>query len=188
MGVMAVPTEHHRFSLEDYHRLAEAGVLREDDRVELIRGELIEMNPIGSRHAESLRELAAALASALGDRARIAVQDPMVLEDSEPQPDLMVLRRRPGGYWLAHPGPADVLLVVEVADSSASYDRGVKLPLYAAAGVPEAWLVDLALGRLELHRSPTSNGYRDVTLAVPGDRLAPGAFPDALVEVATLLP
>ncbi|MGH9063130.1 MAG: Uma2 family endonuclease [Acidimicrobiales bacterium] len=185
---MAVELQRHRFSVEDYHRLAEAGVLGEDDRVELIRGELIEMSPIGSRHAESLRRLSRALAGAVGaDRAALAIQDPLRLPGSEPQPDLMLLAPRPSGYWDAHPGPRDVLLLVEVADTTVRYDREVKLPLYAEAGVPEAWLVDMVAGRVEVHREPRPDGYRTVTLARGGDRVAPAAFPDAKVEVAPLL-
>ena len=184
---MAVQAQHHRFSVDDYHRLVEAAVLDEDDRVELIRGELIEMAPIGSRHAESLRQLHRALASVVGDRAVVAVQDPLRLADSEPQPDLMLVSPRSGGYWDAHPGVADVLLVVEVADTTAGTDREIKLPLYAAAGVPEAWLVDLVAGCLEVHRGPRLEGYRSITVARAGDIVSPAAFPEAKVEVSPLL-
>ena len=184
---MVVDAHHHRFSVDEYHRLAEAGVLDEDDRVELIRGELIEMTPIGSRHAESLRRLHRALASMLSDRAVISVQDPLRLSDSEPQPDLMLLAPRPGGYWDAHPGVADVFLVVEVADTTARTDREIKLPLYAEAGVAEAWLLDLVSGCLEVHRDPRPHGYRSITVARAGDTVIPAAFPEAAVEVAPLL-
>lgn len=184
---VVVEAQHHRFSVDDYHRLAEAAVLDEDDRVELIRGELIEMAPIGSRHAESLRRLHRALASVVGDKALVAVQDPLRLVDSEPQPDLLLLSPRPSGYWDAHPGVGDVLLVVEVADTSARTDREIKLPLYAEAGIAEAWLVDLVAGCLEIHRDPRLQGYRSITVARAGDTISPAALPEATVEVGPLL-
>lgn len=123
----------------------------------------------------------------VGDRAVVAVHDPLRLVESEPQPDLMLLSPRPGGYWDSHPGPRDVLLVVEVADTSARNDREVKLPLYAEAGVPEAWLVDLVAGRLEVHREPRPDGYHSIVLVRAGDTVAPAAFPEAAVEAGTLL-
>jgi Uma2 family endonuclease len=182
-----VAIKAHRFSVDEYHRLAEAAVLDEDDRVELIRGELIELTPIGSCHAESLRRLHRALASTVNDRAVVAVQDPLCLFDSEPQPDLMLLSPRPGGYWDAHPGAGDVLLVVEVVDTTARTDREVKLPLYAEAAVAEAWLVDLVAGCLEVRRDARPHGYRSITVARAGDTVSPAAFPEAKVEVAPLL-
>ena len=181
------PVPRHRLTVADYHRLGEAGILDEDDRVELIRGELIEMTPIGSRHAESLRRLHRALAAVVGDRAVIAVQDPLGLVDSEPQPDLMLLSPLPGGYWECHPGPEDVLLVVEVADTTARYDREIKVPLYAEVGVREAWLIDLVAGCVQVHREPSAHGYRSIIVLRAGDTVAPAAFPEAVVEVAPLL-
>ncbi|PZS23451.1 MAG: Uma2 family endonuclease [Acidimicrobiales bacterium] len=186
LGV-SVELERHRFSVEDYYQLARAGVLREDDRVELIRGELLVMSPIGSRHAESLRRLSRALTVGVGDRAMVAVQDPLRMPDSEPQPDLMLLSPRPGGDWETHPRPADVLMLVEVADTTVAYDREVKLPLYAEAGIPEAWLVDLVAARLEMHRGPGPDGYRQITHTRAGDTVAPTAFQDVMVEVGSLL-
>lgn len=141
---MAVEITKHLFDVSEYHRLAEAGIFREDDRVELIRGEVVEMSPIGSRHAACVRGLEELLHEALGRSAHVSVQSPVQIDElSEPQPDLAVLKRRADRYATAHPNPFDVLLIIEVADTSIDYDRKVKLPLYATAGIAEAWLIDL---------------------------------------------
>jgi Uma2 family endonuclease len=132
-----------RFTVHDYHRMAEAGILHEDDRVELIEGEVVEMTPIGGRHASCVAELTWLLSRQIGDELRLCVQNPVRLgEHGEPQPDLAVIRAR--DYKGSLPGPEDVMLLIEVADTSLSYDREVKLPLYARAGIAEAWLVDLS--------------------------------------------
>jgi Uma2 family endonuclease len=151
----------HRLSVDDYHRMAESGILGPDDRVELLEGEILDMSPIGSLHAALVRVLARWLGSIAGDRAIVAVQDPIRLDDaSEPQPDIAILKARPDCYASAHPGPEDVLLVVEVAETSLGYDLGVKVPLYARHGIPEVWVVD-AVGRIA-HRflDPGAAGYR----------------------------
>ena len=159
----APPVRRHRWTVADYHRLAEAGILGEDDRVELIEGELYEMAPIGSRHAGAVDWILSKLSEMAGGRAIVRCQSPIRLgERSEPQPDLALLRPRADWYRDAHPGPEDVLLVVEVADTTAGWDREVKFPLYARHGIPEAWLVDLEAGRLEIHRGPGPEGYRRI--------------------------
>ncbi len=177
-----------KFTVEEYHRLAEVGILGEDDRVELIDGEIVQMSPIGNRHAGTVDFLAEHFLKTVGGRGQVRVQNPVRLgEDSEPQPDLALLRPRGDYYRGGHPGPEDVLLVVEVAETSADYDREVKLLLYARWGVPEAWLVDLEQDRIEVYRSPSPEGYREVQVVARGEQVAPAAFPEAKLRVDDLL-
>ena len=153
----------HRVSLSEYHRMGEAGILGPGLRTELIDGEVIEMPPIGHPHAGTVDLLANRLGGVVSKRALLRVQGPIWLDDySEPLPDIALLRPRADYYRSAHPGPADVLLVIEVADSSLSYDREVKLPRYALAAVPEVWLVDLSGRRLLIHRRPEGGRWSDV--------------------------
>lgn len=150
----------HRYTRAEYYRMAEAGIFGEDDRVELIEGEIIDMAPTGSQHAGTLKFLARTLQRIAADRAIVSVQDPLHLDEfSEPEPDLALLQPRDDFYRAAHPQPQDVLLVIEVAESSLAYDRDVKLPLYARHGIPEAWLVDLDGRRLERYAQPQADGY-----------------------------
>jgi Uma2 family endonuclease len=170
------PPTRHRFTVADYQRLGEAGILTEDDRVELIAGEIIAMTPIGPKHLWCLNRLTYAAVRAVGDRASVSVQNPIRLaDDGEPQPDLAVLRRQDGQDTV--PTGADVLLVIEVADTSLAYDRGVKLPLYAAAGIPEAWLMDLAGEKIERHSDPGPAGYRSIAIAGRGEALNSTVLP-----------
>lgn len=182
---MAAPPTTRRFTVDEYHRMVAAGILGEDDRVELLDGRILEMTPIGPAHAGCVKRLNRALARALGDAVTISVQDPVVLgEYAEPQADIAVLRPRTDGYGHRHPQPADVLLLVEVADTSLDRDRREKIPAYARAGIAETWLVDLAGQQVEVYRDPSPDGYRDVrrvtrdgTLTaaqVPGVRIAAG--------------
>jgi len=160
----------HRLSVGDYHRMGEVGILGPELRTELIDGEIIEMPPIGHPHAGTVKYLANRLKETVGRRAVLSVQDPVWLDDySEPLPDIALLRPRADDYRSAHPGPDDCLLVVEVADSSLAYDRDVKLPRYARAGISEVWLVDLAGRRLLIHRRPDAGRYAEAT---PVDDLA----------------
>jgi Uma2 family endonuclease len=186
---MAVTVARRRFTLDEYHRMGEVGILRPDDRVELIEGEIIQMTPIGSLHAATVARVHHFFATRLGERATLWIQNPLVLRDheSEPEPDVMLLERRADFYARGHPEPADVRLLIEVADSSLRYDRLTKLPLYARAGVAEAWLVDADHRRVEVHRGPTARGYQDVRTPGADGRFAPLAFPDIVVTLADLL-
>jgi len=177
------------FTVSEYHTMLEAGILHEDDRVELIEGEIWQMTPIGSHHAGELNWLTALFASLPGSRrAVISVQNPVRLSDfSEPQPDFLLLRFRDDFYTREHPAPADVLLLVEVADSSLGYDQDVKMGLYARHDIPEVWLYDLVHGAIVVHRDPSPQGYRNVRTFHPGEHLAPLAFPDLILEVGALL-
>ncbi len=178
-----------KFTVEEYHRLAEAGILGEDDRVELIEGEIVEMSPIGPRHAGAVNRIRYYLTPIeASGRALINVQNPIRLGDfGEPEPDIALLRPQPDFYATGHPGPEDVLLVVEVAETSAGYDRQVKVPLYARWGIPEAWLVDLEQDRMEVYRGPSPDGYREVQVVARGEQIAPAAFPEAKLRVDDLL-
>ena len=148
-----------RFTVHDYHRMGEAGILHEDDRVELIEGELVEMTAIGTRHFSCVNRLNRLLVVNVGDEAIVSVQNPVRLNEyTEPQPDLTVIR--PRDYRLSLPGPEDVLLLIEVSDTTLAYDRGVKLPLYARAGIREVWIVDLARETVGRHTDPSGKSYR----------------------------
>lgn len=154
----------HRLTVEEYHRMGETGVLAPDARVELIEGEVIDMAPIGSRHASVVNRLAKILFAAVGDRAIVQVQGPIRLGDrSEPEPDFALLKPRADYYRDALPTAADVLLVIEVAESTQRYDRTVKAPLYARHGVPELWVVDLENGQVHFHRHPEGDAYADIS-------------------------
>jgi Uma2 family endonuclease len=166
--------QRHRLSVDDYYRMAETGVLSPDDRTELIDGEIIDMPPIGSRHADVVTMLGQRLVYAVGDVAQVRVQAPVrLLPRSEPQPDIAVVTARQGGYRNAHPGAADVLVLIEVSDSTLRYDLEIKARLYAKHGIAEYWVVDLESNRVHRHRRPGSDGYgerdeiTDGTLPLP---------------------
>jgi Uma2 family endonuclease len=187
---MAIQTEvrRRRFTREEYHRMAEAGILHEDDRVELIEGEIVQMTPIGRRHAACVAELTRLLVPAIGQRALLWPQNPITLpNDTEPQPDIVLLRPRPDRYLQDDAHPEDVLLLIEVADTSQRYDRLVKLPLYGRAGVPEVWIVDLPGEVIEIYRDPTPSGYAHVGRVARGGAVAPAAFPHIVLSVDTIL-
>lgn len=174
------------FTVSEYHSMAEAGILSEEDRVELIEGEIYRMAPIGSRHAGCVNRLNHLLQ---GTGAILAPQNPVVLNDfSEPQPDMALLRWRDDFYASSHPNPDDILLLIEVADSSVGFDRRVKIPLYARRGIRELWLVDLKTDTVEVHRQPSPTAFRDVRKLRKGDRISPLAFPDLELKVGDILP
>lgn len=184
---MAVRPIRGPFTVEDFHRLARVGVLHEDDRVELIDGQVVEMSPIGAAHAACVRRLIGLLSRHLGQMAVVDAQNPIVLgARDQPQPDLTVLRPRGDGYR-DHPRAADLLLVIEVSDSSLAYDRGTKVPLYALAGIAEVWIVDVDGDRIEVYGDPGPSGYRDVRGVSRGETLRPSAFPGVGISVADVL-
>ncbi len=186
---MAVQLVKYRFTVKDYHLMAEAGIFHEDDRVELVEGEIIEMAPIGPGHAGGVNRLLNSFLPLQAEwKAIMGVQNPIHLgERSEPQPDLALLKPRPEFYSQEHPGPQDVFLVVEVMESSADYDREVKVPLYARFGIPETWLVDLERGRIEVYRVPGPEGYSEVRTLGRGERLSPQVFPQLILTIDELL-
>ena len=185
---MTVQLVRHRFTVDEYHRMSEAGIFAEDDRVELIDGEIVEMTPIGVRHAACVRRLNRLFSGRLGERAIVDVQNPIrVREQSEPQPDVALLRPRPDLYAPSHPGPGDILLLVEVAETSAHLERAVKVPLYARAGIQEVWLVDLAGEVIEVYRRPLPERYQELQRVGRGQQLSSQAFPDLSLAVDDIL-
>ena len=185
---MVVAAERYRFTVDQYHQMAEAGIFSAECRVELVDGDIFEMSPIGSWHSGVVNRLNHRFAAALGDRAVVHVQNPTVLDlRSEPQPDVMLLRPRADFYGAAHPGPEHALLLVEVADTSLTHDRGRKLPVYARTGVPEVWIVNRAADAVEVFRDPTREGYREQLSRGRGEDIAPSAFPDVRFLVDDIL-
>jgi Uma2 family endonuclease len=190
MGVIEPPEllRRHRLTVDEYYRMAEAGVLAPDARVELIEGEIVDMAPIGSRHGSAVKRLNQLLTEAVGASAIVAVQDPVRLGDrSEPQPDLMLLAPRADFYESAHPVAADVLLLVEVSDSTARYDRVIKLPLYARHGIREVWIVDLDNRVLQTFRDPAGEAYTHTTKTTTPGSLSPSLLPGVSIDASRLL-
>ena len=182
--VTLMPTRH-KLHVDDFYRIAEAGSFQPHDRVELIDGKIIDMMPIGQGHYSMVGSLTRALVLACGDRGFVLVQCPLRLDPhNEPQPDASVLRPRADRYATGpRPGPADTLLIVEVADSSLHYDKTVKLPLYARAGIPEYWIVDLKNRVLDAYRHPEAGAYAQHTPHGPGERLPLAADPAITVTL-----
>lgn len=177
----------HRLTVEDYYRMAEVGILGPDDRVELIEGEIIEMPPPGHLHVGTVDQLAYLLYRAVGDRAIVHAQNPVVLgRYSAPQPDLALLRPRTDYYKSALPRSQDILLAIEVADSSLRYDRDVKAALYGRHGVPELWIVDVRGKVLTRYRDPHSDGYARIDEPDLAQPIALGPPLDATVDLGAL--
>lgn len=176
------PLPYHRWTVEEYHQMARAGLLDETDRVELIEGELIDMAPIGSRHAYLVDRLAEAFRRN-GSECLVRVQNPVRLDEyNEPQPDIALVKDK--SYMEAHPTGEDVLLIVEVSDSSLEYDRDVKLSLYARHGIPEVWLVDVNARELTLHREPAEGQYRLIRKPTATEAVSPVALPGVAIALA----
>lgn len=177
---------YHRWSVDEYHRMAASGLLDETDRVELIEGELVDMAPIGSRHAFRVDRIARALQFAMGRAFLVRVQNPILLdEQSEPQPDIAVVKDR--NYAEAHPSAADILLIVEVSDSTLEYDREVKLGLYARCEIPEAWLLDVRSGELTIYREPAEGQYRLIRKPTAAESVSFAFAPDVAIAVSELV-
>ena len=171
--------QRYRFDVDAFARMGEAGIFTEDERVELIDGEVREMTPIGPPHAGIVNRLTELLVTRLAGRATVIVQNPIRLDrHTEPQPDLVVARRRKGFYADRHPEPGDVLLVVEVADSSVRYDRAEKAPRYGRAGIPETWLVDVEAGAVTVYADPGPQGYARQQVRRRGERMVSASVPD----------
>ena len=160
---MVAEVARRLFTVEEYHRMAEAGILHEDDRIELIHGEIIQMSPIGNFHAAIVRRLIALLSSRVAPQAIIDVQNPVRIgEYSEPEPDITVLPFREDYYASTGVTPADVLLLIEVSDTTLRQDRAIKLPLYASAGIAEVWIIDVGQQQLEVYRHPHEGRYQSL--------------------------
>lgn len=184
---MAVEIGRWQFTVADYAHMREAGILNEDDRVELLDGEVRSISPIGPLHAAIVNLLVVLLTRQLGDRAIVSVQNPIQLNDySEPQSDIAILQPRDDFYASTHPQPDDVLIVIEVSDSSLDYDRTEKLPRYALAGIAEIWIVDVGNQMVEQYTQPRNGGYHQVQLAEHGERIAAQAIDQLELPVAAL--
>jgi Uma2 family endonuclease len=178
----------HRFSIADYDRMIDTGILTENNAVELIRGEILDKMPIGDAHSACVKRLRTRLGNLLGDRAVFGVQDPIRLTDSEPEPDITVLAPRDDFYASGRPGPDDVLLLIEVSDSSLDFDRTVKGPLYAEAGIREYWIVNLVDDCVEVHLDPQPDGsYRDVRTVKRGERIGLSQIAGAVVAMTDVV-
>jgi len=185
---ISVQLLRHKFTVEQYHQMADSGILTQSDRVELIRGEIIEMSPIGTRHAACVMRLIALFSKKLSDRAIVNIQNPVALDDtSELQPDVTLLQPRQDFYESAHPQASDIFLIVEVADTTAKCDREIKIPLYAQENITEVWLVEINQQGIEVYRDPTANGYQAVQKFRPGQTLSIQAFPDVNLTVNEIL-
>ena len=185
---MSVQMQRRLFTVQEYHLMGEAGILGEDDRVELIEGEIVQMAAIGTRHASCVKRLNRRFSVIPEESAILDVQNPIQLtERTEPQPDVVLLQFRLDYYETAHPMPSEVLLLVEVSDSTVDFDRDVKVPNYARAGIQEVWLWDLEINCLEVYRFPTADGYTSMQKFERGEMVSPLAFPEFEVSVDFIL-
>jgi Uma2 family endonuclease len=185
---MSVQIARRHFNVTEYYRMTEAGILSESDRVELIDGEVIEMSPIGSRHAACVDRLNQALSLFAGKNLIVRVQNPIRLNEyAELQPDLCLLQPRADFYAQAHPIAADARLVVEVADSSIKFDREVKLPLYAQASVPEVWIVNLPADAVEIYAHPSGEKYQKSRELKRGEVINSETIPQLSIAVSAVL-
>ena len=184
---MSVQLARRQINVEEYYRMAEVGILTDNDHVELIHGEIIEMSPIGSRHASIVNRITKILTGLVGDSAIVSVQNPIKVNDlNEPEPDVAVLKPRDDFYAEKHPGSQDIFLVIEISDTTLAYDREIKLPLYAMAGIPEFWLINLEKGEIEIHRVPSTDVYKKIEILRPGDQMAMPGF-DVVLDAGLLL-
>jgi Uma2 family endonuclease len=185
---MAALVKRRLFTVDEYYQMAAAGILAEDDRVELIEGEIVEMSPVGPVHAACVGRLNQLFNQVLGKFALVRVQDPIRLSKrSEPLPDVALVQPRADFYTKGHPEPEDIFLLVEVAQTSLATDQNVKIPIYARAGIQEVWLVHLMGQLIYVHRQPSAAGYQNVQTFKRGDSLSPLAFPRTVVTVDMIL-
>jgi Uma2 family endonuclease len=176
------------FTVDEYHRMGEAGILTEDDRVELIKGEIVQMSPIGNRHMVCVDRAMYTLISTLKNQAHVSIQNPLQLDDySEPQPDVIVLKPRADYYAGRTRAPSDVLLMIEVSDTTLRYDCNIKVPLYAASGVSEVWVEDLQNDVILVYRDPAGPAYKTTFTRRHEETISPLAFPSVAFTVADFL-
>lgn len=184
---MAVEFTRRAFTIHEYTHMRESGILTEEDRVELIDGEIRNMSPIGPQHAAIVTKIVKFLTALVDDEAIISPQNPVQLNDyTEPQPDIAVLHYRADYYAQAHPTADDILLLIEVADTSVAYDREEKISRYAAAGVPEAWIVDLSQQLIEQYTSPAKGHYTHIQKVLRGERITSPTLPRIALNTSLL--
>ena len=185
---MQVEVTKKLFTVDEYHRMGEAGILTPEDRVELIEGEILQMSPIGNRHAACVNRANKLLITRLQDRGLVSIQNPVRLDIySEPQPDVLVLKPRDDFYASTGHTAADVLLMIEVSDTTLRYDTLKKVPLYAAAGVSEVWVEDLKKDVILVYREPSGKNFQTTFQCKRGETIASVAFPDVVFAVNDLL-
>jgi Uma2 family endonuclease len=183
-----------RFTLDEYNRLAELGFFNEDDRVELIRGEIIQMIAKGTPHSVCGTRLNREITKLIGDRATARTQEPLQLPpNSVPEPDYAIVKNREDDYLASHPDPEDVVLVIEISDSSLSYDQEIKLKLYAESGIQNYWIFNLRETILEIYSDPYQTtqgvfGYRVKRILLPNDRVVLPEFQDTVLDLAKVFP
>jgi Uma2 family endonuclease len=184
-----VNTQIRPITIDDYHRMIATGIVHEGDRIELISGQIFNMAAKGTRHTFSTTELMGELLTILGKRAKIRCQEPITLpNNTEPEPDIVIARLRKDSYIDSHPSPADIILVIEVADSTLNFDRGTKAPLYAAAGISEYWIVNLIDDRLEIYRQPEGAIYTSTQIILPPRSVNLPQFSEITFDIATIFP
>lgn len=185
---MELAIKRYHFTVDDFNAMTEQGMFSPTDRLELIEGEIIEMSPIGRLHARCVKYLSNFLIQLLGGKAIIGVQDPIILDDlSEPQPDLSILKFQADFYKQSHPKAADILLIIEVSDSTVEYDRTLKFPKYASAGIPEAWLINLEAERIEVHSNPKEKTYGMVKIYQRGEEVLSETMPELKLKADDIL-
>ncbi|MBI5194443.1 MAG: Uma2 family endonuclease [Nitrospirae bacterium] len=186
---MVTETIIHRFNIDTYHSMISAGILHEDDRVELIEGRIVDMTPIGTRHSACVNRINSFFNWKLQGRVIVSVQNPLLLltEESEPEPDITILKNREDFYSYELPKSEDVLLIIEVSDTSVVYDREIKIPLYARANIQEVWMVNLPENSIEIYSSPVSGGYEFRRIAKNEQTLSPQNFPEISLTAKHIL-
>jgi Uma2 family endonuclease len=185
---MQTETTKKLFSVDEYYKMVDAGILSERDRTELINGEIIQVSPMGSRHAAVVTRVTNLLIPLFKDKALLRPQLPLRLNKfNEPEPDIVLLKHRQDCYSSGHPGPSDVFLVVEISASSLRYDRDVKLPIYAMSRLPEVWIVDLRQESVLVNRDPGDRGYATLLHLERGAKVSCLAFPDIELDLNDVL-
>src|SRR5262245_42669786 len=183
VSFMQTETTRKLFTVDDYYRMAEVGILKPTDRVELIEGEIVEMSPIGVRHAMAVNRATMIFARGVGDKAVVAIQNAARIDIyNEPQPDVVLIRPREGFYGIEHPKPEEVMLLIEVSETSLRFDRNIKLPIYARCGIPEVWIIDLNSDTISVYRKPKDKFYTETVVRGRGESISPGAFADFIIK------
>jgi Uma2 family endonuclease len=184
-----VNTQIRSLTSADYYQMMESGIIREGERVELILGQIFTMAAKGTRHTVATTRLITELPMLIQRRAIVRCQDPISLpNNSEPEPDIAIVRLRSDDYVNSHPSPADIILVIEVADSSIKFDRDTKAPLYAAAGISEYWIVNLIDNRLEIYRQPEGSIYARIEIITLPKSISLPQFPDIVIHTSDFFP
>lgn len=189
MQTTEAPFAFRLWTVEEYHRMAEAGIFHPEERVELIAGQIIRMSAKGTPHTAAVRRTARVLRCLLENRAEVYTQDPIELDDfSEPEPDVAVVRLDPLDYADHHPTPSDVYLIIEVADSSLKYDRETKAKAYARSGIADYWVLDVIDRKLHVFREPTQEGYQSEGIFSEEASVSPLQFPTLVIALQVMLP